>query len=391
MRGRILFRIGGIPVRADASLALLAVLIVFELWQYRFTPQHFPGLTSGKGFGLAVATTVLFIGSILAHELAHAGMFRARGIDVQGITLYMFGGLTAPKTEARRPADEFLVSLVGPLTTGALAGLFLGLHVALRGSISRPLDDILWILGRLNLLMAILNILPGFPLDGGRLVLAIVWRVTRDRARAIAVAARIGQGIAVLIGVGGLAWSAAEGSGIAGGLWFVFIAWLLFQGATSALSDVDRRRLLDSATASDVMSPPPPVVPANLTIGEALDRYLAGHDGEAFPVFDEFHGRVVGFISPRMARGTDLTLAVRDAMVGTEAVVTVSPSDRMDHVLGELQERGAQVALVTDLGRLVGVIEREDIARFFGQGRGSVATRSGRPPRPDLEPEGGAP
>jgi Zn-dependent protease/predicted transcriptional regulator len=382
MRGRVLFRVSGIPVRADGSLALLAVFITWELWQFRFTPDRFSELSSGKGFLLAVVTTALFLGSILAHELAHAGMFRARGIEVRGITLYMFGGLTAPKTEARRPSDEFLVSVVGPLTTAVVGGVFLLMHEWAATSFSRPVDEMFLYLGFLNVAMAILNVLPGFPLDGGRLVLAGVWRLTGNRTTAIGVAARIGQVVAVLIGVGGLMWSVSQGSGVSGGLWFLFIAWLLFQGATGALGDVDRRRVLGASTAGQVMSPPPPVIPSGMTVGEAVERYLEGHEGEAFPVFDEFHGRVIGFISPRMARGVDPSLSVRDAMVGTEAVVSVSPHDPMDVVLQRLEEGRAQVALVSDGGRLVGVIEREDLTRFFGRQR--AASTQASPPRPDL-------
>jgi CBS domain-containing protein len=162
----------------------------------------------------------------------------------------------------------------------------------------------------------------------------------------------------------------------------VFIAWLLFQGATGALSDVQRRKVLNSATAGQVMSPPPPVISSGMTIGDALERFLDGHEGEAFPVFDEFHGRVIGFISPRMARGMDPRLSVRDAMVGTEAVVTVSSHDPMDAVLQRMEEGRAQVALVADMGRLVGVIEREDLARFFNRRRPAATQAS--PPRPDL-------
>jgi Zn-dependent protease len=385
VRGRILFRIGGIPVRADASLLFLAVIITFELWQYRFTPDRFPGLSSGKGLGLAVFTTLLFIGSILAHELAHAVAFRARGIEVQGITLYMFGGLTAPKTEARGPADEFLVSVVGPLTTAATGGLFLGLHVWGASWATRPMDEMFLYLGFLNVAMAVLNILPGFPLDGGRLVLAAVWRLTRSRTTAIRVAARIGQVVAAVIAVGGLVWSSASGSGFGGGLWFLLIGWLLFQGATGALADVDRRRIMGTATAGEVMSPPPPVIPANMSVDEATERFLAGHEGEAFPVYDEFLGRVVGFLSPRLARAASPGTLVRHAMVGTDAVVTVSPSDSMEQVLEQREGTGAQVALVVDGSRLVGVIEREDIARFFGRGRGPASREAERPPRPDVD------
>jgi Zn-dependent protease len=365
--GWTIARIGGVPVRVDTSLLVLAVLATWALWQGRFTSDHFPELSSTGGFMLAVLTTLLFIGSILAHELAHAGMFRARGIEVSAITLYMFGGLTAAKTEARGPADEFLVTVVGPLTTGLVGGLFIAIHRAAQGALSGPVDHMFLYLGALNLYMAVLNLLPGFPLDGGRLVLAGVWRVTGDRGRAVRVAARLGQGVALLIGAVGVVSIVAPDTVTGFGIWFVFIAFILFQGASAALADSDRRSRLDTATARQVMSPPPPTVPAGISIAQAMERHLAGHEGEAFPVVDD--GQVVGFISLRVARQAPLDRFVRDAMIGADAVATVTPAEAMGTVVDRMQQRRAQIALVVDEGRLVGVIEREDLDRFFRAAR----------------------
>jgi Zn-dependent protease len=151
-----------------------------------------------------VVTSVLFVLSILAHELAHAVMFRLRGITVLGVTLHMFGGVTEGGSEPKRPWDEFIVAIAGPVTTGLIGAAFLLARNSLQSADPEPLRLMFTYLGRLNVAIGLFNLLPGFPLDGGRVLLAAVWQVTRDRARGTTVAARVGQGVAVLIGGAGL-------------------------------------------------------------------------------------------------------------------------------------------------------------------------------------------
>ena len=384
-------RIGGVEVRAEPSLALLGILITYNLWIFYSNTtilqlfsfrihSVFPPLASGPAFGLALATTALFFASILAHELGHAVAFRARGIPVRGITLFMFGGYTTGSREAERPADEFLFAAVGPAVTGALGGLFLALHAVASGAGLHALRAMFGYLALLNLFMGAFNLLPGLPLDGGRVAMAILWRVTGQRSRATRLAARAGQVVALLIAFAGI--TAVASTGDFGGVWPILIGWMLFSSSTAALGQADRRRALESTTAGQVMSPPPPTVPANLPIETAVERFLSGREGEAFPVMDD--GRVVGFISLRMARDAAPGRPVREAMIGTDAVAMAGPEDRMTDVADRIQGREAQMVLVLDAGRLVGVIEREDLARLFrprGR-RGWVRPAEPRPPLP---------
>ncbi len=303
--------------------------------------------------------------SILVHELAHAVMFRLRGIRVLGVTLHMFGGVTEGASEAKRPWDEFIVAIVGPLTTGLLGAAFL----LARNSLDEADPDPLWLmftyLGRLNVAIGLFNLLPGFPLDGGRVLLAGVWSITGDRARATTVAARVGQGVALLIGGAGLIDVANGGS--VWGIWPLLIGLMLFQSSSAALSQSRRRTMLAGATAGEIMSPPPPTLSADLPIAEALERHLDGHDGEAFPVMDQ--GRVVGFISPGMARTVPLERMVRDAMVGTETAEVAEADERMESLIRRIGDKRIQTVLVMKEGALVGVIEPEDMERFFRRGR----------------------
>jgi len=385
-------RIGGVEVRAEPSLALLGILITYNLWIFfsnTATLELFtfrinsvsPPLASGPALGLALATTALFLISILAHELAHAAAFRTRGIAVRGITLFMFGGYTSGSREAERPADEFLVAAVGPAMTAGLGALFLALHVATGGAGLHALRAMFGYLAVLNLFMGAFNLLPGLPLDGGRVLMAILWKVTGKRSRATRMAARSGQIVAGLIAAAGIADVAATGD--IGGVWPVLIGWMLYSSSTAALAQSDRRKVLESTTAGQVMSPPPPTLPANLPVEVAIERFLSGREGEAFPVMDD--GGVIGFISLRMARGVPAGRTVRDAMVGTDAVAIAGPDEPMTQLADRIQDRQAQTVLVVDGGRLVGVIEREDLSRLF-RTHGRRTRTPPAEPRPNLPP-----
>lgn len=342
-------------------MAILAFLISYNLWPLFSDPFRFPGLGGGAAFGFSVLTSILFVLSILAHELAHALMFRLRGIPVLGVTLHMFGGVTQGGSEAKRPWDEFIVAVAGPVTTMALGALFLLARSSLQAVDPSPWRLMFRYLGFLNIVIALFNLLPGFPLDGGRVLLAGLWRLTGDRARATRMSARVGQGVALVIGGAGLVDLVRTGN--LWGIWPLFIGLMLFQSSSGALAQSRRRVLLEGATAGQVMSPPPPTLPAELPVAEALERHLAGHDGEAFPVIDQ--GRVVGFISPRMARSVPLDRMVREAMVGTETAAMAQPEEPMGSLIQRVGGGPVQTILVMKDGRLVGVIEPEDMDRFL--------------------------
>lgn len=363
-------RIGGVAIRIDGSLLVAAVLVGGGAWSRFASPDVFPELSSAGAVGLALVTTVLFFGSILGHELAHAVMFKARGIQVEGITLMMFGGVTQAREDTRAPGDEFLVSVVGPLTTLAIAGAFYLLYRAGLGG-GGPLRSMLWYLWTVNLIIGAFNLLPGFPLDGGRVLHSLIWRVTGNPTLATSIAARVGQvfgGVLIAVGFGfGLR------SGDFNALWLGIIGVMLYQGAGSALAANRQSRVLQSATAADVMAPPPPVIPASLSTGDAVRVYLSGHEGEAFPVVDG--GTVVGFASLSTTAGVDPERPIREAMAPPTSVVTAGPVEPLDAVIQRLGDRSATAALVMDGDRLVGVIEVGDVNRYLRRTRGRTRAR----------------
>src|SRR6266511_1646564 len=218
-------RIAGIEIRIDSSWAVIALLVTYSM--YLRLSLVYPDTPTGEAVGVAVLGAVLFFGSVLVHELAHALVSQARGIRVQDITLFLFGGATRARVESRGPRDEFLIALVGPLTSGLLAGLF-GIVAGLGSDLlTRPLAGTFGYLAWTNLLLAAFNLVPGFPLDGGRLLRSAIWKATGSFRRATRIASVAGQGVGWLLVSGGVAWLLA--GDLAGGIWFAFIGWFLVQ------------------------------------------------------------------------------------------------------------------------------------------------------------------
>lgn len=386
-----LVRIGGIDVRIDPSWAFIAVLLTYNLWLTFSDRGRFPGTSGGASFGIAVVTAALFFASVLGHELAHAGMSRLRDIPVEGITLFLFGGATEARLESRGPLDEFLVAVVGPVTSLAIGGLFLLAHGLTQGSVTGPLHAMLGYLGVVNVSLGAFNLLPGFPLDGGRVLRSVLWRATGNLGRATRIAARIGQLMGVALIGFGVFVAMRRGEILA--LWPALIGWFLYRVASDALKDRTDIRRLASVTAGQVMSAPPPTVPADLSVEAAVQRYLIGHEREAFPVVDD--GRVVGFVSLSTIKGVGLERPVRDAMVSTRGTVEAGPAEPLNEVADRMGGASSRTALVIDGGRLVGVIEPEDIDRYLRRasrgGRPDGQDPSGPDARPPEPPGGGWP
>jgi len=360
-------RVAGVEVRVDSSWAVIALLITYSM--YLRASTLYPELSGGGAVALAILATVLFFGSVLVHELAHALVSQARGIRVQDITLFLFGGATRARVESRGPGDEFLIALVGPLTSGILAGLF-GIVAGLGGNLlSAPLAGTLGYLAWTNLLLAVFNLVPGFPLDGGRLLRSAIWKATGSFRRATRVASLAGQGVGWLLVAGGVAWLLA--GDLAGGIWFAFIGWFLVQAARSSYQELQLRDLLRGVEAEDVMASDLRRIRPELSLQDAVDDYFMRYDHGAFPV--EEQGRTVGLLTLRGVRRVPReqwpTRQVRDHMVPLGDQVVVAPDARMDGVLGKLQDGEAGRVLVVDDGEVVGIITASDLTRWLRRWR----------------------
>jgi Zn-dependent protease/CBS domain-containing protein len=360
-------RVAGIEVRIDSSWAVIALLITYSM--YLRASVLYPELSGGGAVGLGIGATVLFFGSVLVHELAHALVAQARGIRVQDITLFLFGGATRAKVDSRGPGDEFLIALVGPLTSGLLAGLF-GLVAGLGSDLlSRALAGTFGYLAWTNLLLAAFNLVPGFPLDGGRLLRSAIWKATGSLARATRIASVSGQGVGWLLLAAGVAWLLA--GDLAGGIWFAFIGWFLVQAARSSYQELQLQQLLRGVEAEDVMAADLRRIPPELSLQEAVDDYFMRYDHGAFPV--EEQGRTVGLLTLRGVRRVPRdqwpTHRVRDHMVPLSDQVVVAPDARMDGVVGKLQDGEAGRVLVVEDGEVVGIITPSDLTRWLRRWR----------------------
>jgi Zn-dependent protease len=315
-------RIAGVEIRIDASWAIIAALVTYSLY-LRFTFVY-DRLEGAAAVALAVGAALAFFASVLIHEMAHAVVAKRNRIPVRGITLFLFGGATHAKVEARGPGAEFRIAVVGPLTSLALAGAFWGVGVAAEGLVADPVAAAFRYLGFVNLLLAIFNLVPGFPLDGGRVLRAAVWRATGNLGRATRVAAVAGQTVGYLLIAGGLLLVFARQLG--SGIWFAAIGWFLAQAARMSEEQVQTRRMLEGVEAEDVMAAELLRIPAELTLEEAVDRFFLRYDHSAFPVEDD--GRTVGLLSIRRVKQTPredwARVPVRDAMGMIDDHVTVT-------------------------------------------------------------------
>jgi Zn-dependent protease/predicted transcriptional regulator len=360
-------RIAGIEVRVDSSWAVIALLITYSM--YLRISFLYRDLSGGGAVALAILSAVLFFGSVLVHELAHALVSQARGIRVQDITLFLFGGATRARVESRGPGDEFLIAVVGPLTSLLLAGLFGAVNLAGGDVLPRPLAGTFGYLAWVNLVLAVFNLVPGFPLDGGRLLRSAVWKATGNLGRATRVASLAGQAVGWLLVAAGVV--SLLGGNLAGGIWFAFIGWFLVQAARSSYQELQLRHMLRGVEAEDVMAGNLVRIPPELSLQDAVDDYFMRYDHGAFPV-DE-HGRTIGLLTLRGVRRVPReqwpTRRVREHMVPLGDQVVVAPDARMDGVLGKLEDSEAGRVLVVEDGEVVGIITPSDLTRWLRRWR----------------------
>jgi Zn-dependent protease len=307
--------------------------------------------------------------------MAHALVSQARGIRVQDITLFLFGGATRARVESRGPGDEFLIAVVGPLTSALLAGLFWIIDIFGRDVLSRPVTGMFGYLAWVNLLLAGFNLVPGFPLDGGRLLRSAIWKATGSIGQATRIASLAGQAVGWLLVAGGVAFLLT--GNLAGGIWFAFIGWFLVQGARASYEELQLRQMLRGVEARDVMARDLLRIPPDLTLQDAIDGYFMRYDHGAFPV--EEQGRTIGLLTMRGVRRVPRDQwsmrRVRDSMVSLGDQIVVSPDARMDQVMSKLEDSDANRVLVVDDGEVVGIITSSDLTRWLQRWRGVEARR----------------
>jgi Zn-dependent protease len=365
------FNIGrwfGFPIRIDYSWFILIALIVW-LFGTRDFPARFPGYADSTYLAMAVAAALFFFLSLLLHELAHSVVARSRGIHVQGITLFIFGGVAQTTMEAKRPVDEFLLTVVGPLASFALAALFIALGFAGRSlGIPGPFAEVAGFLGALNFILAVFNLVPGFPLDGGRILRAAIWQFTGDLNRATRWATAGGRGFGyALMALGVFSLLPGRAMDPIGSLWLVFIGWFLSSAAASSYRQFLLMRAISDVPVTRVARLAP-AVPADMSARELADLYVSGAPA-ALPVVRD--GQMVGVVAlddvaevpPERRAGTTAAELMSD--VAETPVVT--PDATLDQVVGQLQSSESERVIVAGEGRVHGILTLQEIGDWVGR------------------------
>jgi Zn-dependent protease len=357
-------RVAGVPVGVHWSVLVIGVLIGMSLGGV-ILPEAVPGQSPALYVLMATLTVVLFLGSLLAHELAHAVVAQWRGLPVRSITLWLFGGVAELEGEAKSPRHELETAAAGPLTSLAVAITSFAAAIVLPGP-DLLVAGLTW-LAYMNVLLAVFNMLPGAPLDGGRVLHAVLWWKTRSRVRADRAASVAGQVLGVSLIVFGvvqiffLGWS--------GGLWTMIIGWFLAGAARSERVASAAREGLGGVLVRDVMTSPPEVAPGWLTVDDFVSTALRSR--QTVYVVVDFEGHPIGYVSldwmaalPQRSRATTRVRALARPI---PPVNVVGPDEEASVLFTKPTLPGQLVALVADEGRPVGLVTTADLARAMRQ------------------------
>jgi Zn-dependent protease/CBS domain-containing protein len=370
-------RIAGIRIGINWSWLVVFALIVWTLASTVFPNQN-PGLSDSTYLAMAVVAGLLFFGSLLLHELGHALVARREGMEIEGITLWLFGGVAKFKGMFPSAGAEFRIAIAGPLVSLAIGVLFILVSAAM--GLPQEVDGIAFWLGSINILLLLFNLLPALPLDGGRVLRSALWSAKRDFAWATRVAAEIGRGFAyLLIGVG-LAQIIFLSQ--FSGAWLAFMGWFLLQAAGAEARYLATRQALGGLRVRDLMVREPVTVRPDLTLGEFMDEVVWNRRYTTYPVVED--GRVLGLIPFR--RVAEIPRAewdrrrVRDCLLPREQVPQFREDEDLVEALAKLGDTEVRRGLVLDGDRLAGLLSISDLVRALEIGPPPRRRRVGRYP-----------
>jgi Zn-dependent protease/CBS domain-containing protein len=377
-------RIAGINILVDWSWIFIFVLIMWELAAGVF-PQLHPQWSAGLTWSTALIASLLFFASVLAHELAHSLVARSNGIPVRDITLFLFGGVSNIQREPTSPGVEFVMAIVGPLTSIVLGVVFLllsggaavgfnvvsGNPVGALGQLN-PISTLLLWLGPINILLGVFNMVPGFPLDGGRVLRSIIWAVSGNLRQATQWASRVGQVVAwafIFAGISMIFGASIPflGSGFIGGLWLAFIGWFLNSAAVQSYQQIVVEDVLGGVSVAQLMRKDPPTVPSHTSISTLVHDHIMGTDEHAFPVMQG--SQLVGIVCiedlRRVGRERWDLVTVDEIMTPMEGLALATPTEEASEALHQLARRDVNQMPVLENGQLVGMLRRRDLMRWL--------------------------
>jgi len=364
MRGNIsLGTVFGIPLRLHYTWFIIFAWVTFLL-VFSVVDQTYP---IEQRIILGILTSLLFFASVITHELAHSILAIRNNIPVKEITLFIFGGVSQITKEATTPRAELSIAIVGPLTSLAIAGIFYGLHLLLAATNQILAASSMWWLAWINVFLAVFNLIPGFPLDGGRIFRAFVWQRTRDYHRATRIATKVGQGIAYVLMAVGITSIFTPFLPWFNGLLLIFIGWFLRDAARGSYQQVLLRDALIGITARQVTDYASPLVPPHMNLTELVEQYVLPTGRDCFLISwgAELEGMVTLQQIKKVPRTGWVTTTVQDIMTPANKLKVAHADQDLLGVLQEMSGENTNHIPVMEAGKVIGMINREDVARFL--------------------------
>ena len=365
MRGNIsLGRVFGIPLRLHYTWFVIFALVTVSLVVNPLVEPPYPPIA--QRIILGILTSLLFFASIVTHELAHSILAIRNNIPVKEITLFVFGGVSQITKEATHPRAELSIAVVGPLTSLALAGIFYALHLLLASANQVLAASLMQWLALINVLLAVFNLIPGFPLDGGRILRAFVWHRTRDYHRATRVATRVGRGIAYAFIAGGIVLIFVLQRWF-DGMWLILIGWFLNDAARASYQQVLLRDALVGITARQVTDYASPLIPPHTNLMELVEQYVLPTGRSCFLISwgAELEGMVTLQRIRKIPRTRWATTTAQDIMTPAHKLKVAHADQDLLDVFQEMNGESANHIPVMEAGQIIGIINREDVARFL--------------------------
>jgi Zn-dependent protease/CBS domain-containing protein len=359
-----LFRLFGFAVRMDLSWAFIAVLVTWSLAHALF-PAQFPGEATATYWILGVMGAMGLFGSIVFHELCHSLVARRFGIEMRGITLFIFGGVAEMGGEPPSPRSEFLMAAAGPLSSLFLAVVLSLLRLVASGILPEPANGLLWYLQLINVTLALFNILPAFPLDGGRMLRAFLWWRRGNIRWATRITSGIGSGFGIVMIALGALWF-VQGNMVTG-IWWFLIGLFLRGAANAAYQQLVLRRALEGEPVRTFMTRDPLTVDPSLHVRDLVEQYFYRTHHKLYPVVDE--GTLLGCVTLREVKGVprekwDWT-RVQEVTTNCSEENTISPGADAMEAMTRMRRFGVSRLMVVEEGRLVGVITLKDLMGFL--------------------------
>lgn len=354
-------RLFGIRIRLHYSWLFVFFMVAWSL-ATSYLPASYPGWQPALRWGAGFAGSIMLFTSVLIHEMSHSLVAMSRGYKVRGITLFLLGGVAEIEKEANKASEEFLIAVVGPLTSFVLSGIFFGIYFLVQPDGSEPVMALSFYLGMINFVLGAFNLIPGFPMDGGRVLRSIVWKATGSLKKATIVAANVGMGIGTLFMLGG-AYIAFSSRDLMSGLWIAFIGWFIQSSASSAKAQQKVTGSLLGRRVRDGMARQFTAVTPGTSLQELVGQHITRDFQRAFLVMlgNQFYGLITASDVRKVPPDQWANTPVTAVMTRAERVQSVTPDDALEVALQKLAANGIHQLVVMENGQPIGFITREHV------------------------------